>query len=202
MKKPTRRKSALPAVQKLPATGDRLLSDLRTLIETARARTAQAVNAGLVLLHWSIGERIRRDILKEKRAEYGEEIVSALSRQLSAEYGRGFSRFALSRMIKFVEVFPEQEIVAALSQQLGWSHFVELIPIADPLKRDFYAEMCRIERWSIRTLRAKIGGLLFERTAISRKPAELAQQELEALRDEDRLTNLRQHLRGLVRLTQ
>src|SRR3974390_100028 len=63
-------------------------------------------------------------------------------------------------------VFPSREIVGTLSRQLGWSHFLLLLPIKDDLKRDFYAEMCRVERWSVRMLRQKIGGLLFERTAL------------------------------------
>jgi predicted nuclease of restriction endonuclease-like (RecB) superfamily len=165
-----------------------LLSDLRNLIDAGRSRVAQAVNAGLVLLYWSVGERIHREILQEQRAAYGEQIVARVSGQLTADYGRGFSRFALSRMIKFAELFPDRKIVAALSQQLGWSHFIEIIPLDDPLKREFYAEMCRLERWSVRTLRAKIGGMLFERTAIAKQPEELARRELEALRTEDRLT--------------
>jgi predicted nuclease of restriction endonuclease-like (RecB) superfamily len=114
--------------------------------------------------------------------------VQTLAAQLSAEYGRGFDRTNLFHMIRFVEVFPAQEIVYALSRQLGWTHFRTIIYLTDPLQRDFYAEMCRIERWSTRTLRAKIQGMLYERTAISRKPDELARQELAALRDEDRLT--------------
>jgi predicted nuclease of restriction endonuclease-like (RecB) superfamily len=65
---------------------------------------------------------------------------------------------------------------------------LEIIYLKEPLQRDFYAEICRVERWSVRTLRSKIRGMLYERTAISRKPAELAQQELEALREEDRMT--------------
>jgi predicted nuclease of restriction endonuclease-like (RecB) superfamily len=91
-------------------------------------------------------------------------------------------------MIRFAEVFPSQQVVGTLSQCLGWSHFVEIIYLPNDLQRDFYAEMCRIERWSVRTLRAKVQSMLFERTALSRKPAELARQELEALREEDRLT--------------
>jgi predicted nuclease of restriction endonuclease-like (RecB) superfamily len=71
---------------------------------------------------------------------------------------------------------------------LGWTHFVQLLPIEDRLKRDFYAEMCRVERWSTRTMEKKIQSMLFERTALSRKPAELAEIELKQLRDEDRLT--------------
>jgi predicted nuclease of restriction endonuclease-like (RecB) superfamily len=91
-------------------------------------------------------------------------------------------------MIQFSEAFPEQAIVQTLSAQLGWSHFVELLGISDPLARDFYAELCRVERWTVRTLRDKIRGMLFERTALSKKPAALARQELAKLRDEDRLT--------------
>lgn len=79
-------------------------------------------------------------------------------------------------------------IVATLWQQLSWSHFREILPLEDPLKRDFYAEMCRIERWSVRTLRQKIDRFLFERTAVSKKPEELIRQDLDTLRDEDRLT--------------
>ena len=92
--------------------------------------------------------------------------MSSLSAQLTAEYGRGFSRQNLFRMIQFAEVFPDEEIVSSLMRQLSWTHLIYIIPLDDPLKRDFYAEMCRLERWSVRTLRAKIGGMLFERTAL------------------------------------
>jgi predicted nuclease of restriction endonuclease-like (RecB) superfamily len=165
-----------------------LLADLRSLIDAGRTRVAQAVNAGLVLLYWGVGERIRRDLLGEQRAAYGQEIVSTVSRQLTVNYGQGFSRPNLFKMIRFAEAFPDRQIVQTLAAQLGWSHFIELIPLDDPLMRDFYAEMCRLERWSVRTLRAKIGGMLFERTAIAKKPAKLARRELEALRTEERLT--------------
>jgi len=80
------------------------------------------------------------------------------------------------------------QIVSTLSRQLGWSHFVEIIPLEDDLKRDFYAEMCRIERWNVRTLRQKISGMLFERTALSKKPEKLIREELDTLRAEDKLT--------------
>jgi len=91
-------------------------------------------------------------------------------------------------MVKFAELFPEGSIVATLSRQLGWSHFKEIIPLKDDLQREFYAEMCRLERWSVRTLRERIQSMLYERTAISKKPEELAKAELSALRDEDKLT--------------
>ncbi len=182
--KPTRKRP--PAVKRPPP--QRLLGDIRVLIEQAHEHLARAVNAGLVSLYWQIGRRIRQDILHQRRAEYGEHIVSELSTQLTAEYGRGFSRPNLFRMIAFADSFPSEEIVSTLSRQLGWSHFVEILALDDPLRRDYYAEMCRVERWSVRTLRHKIAHLLFERTAVSRKPDKLIQQDLAALRDEDRLT--------------
>ena len=168
-------------------SGD-LIGDIRSLIETARHNVAVTVNAGLTILYWQIGNRIRQDILKEKRAKYGEEILPTLSAKLVPEFGNGFSVRNLSRMIQFAEVFPDKEIVVTLSRQLSWSHFVSILPLKDDLQRDFYAEMCRIERWSVRTLRKKIDGMLYERTAISRKPEELIEKDLAALREEDKLT--------------
>ncbi|HXX34368.1 MAG TPA: DUF1016 N-terminal domain-containing protein, partial [Thermodesulfobacteriota bacterium] len=146
-----------------------LFQDLRALIIEARQDVARQVNSALVLLYWRVGQRIRQDILKEKRAEYGEEIVPTLSSQLSEEFGSNFSTRNLWHMIRFAEVFSDEKIVNALSTQLGWTHFRHIIALDDPLKRDFYAEMCRIERWSTRTLEKKISGMLFERTALSKK---------------------------------
>ncbi len=169
---------------KTPATNS-LLGDLRQLIEAAREQTARAVNSTLVVMYWQIGKRIREDVLQNERAEYGREILSTLSKELKADYGNGFSVPNLSRMVRFAEVFPDQRIAQTLSAQLSWSHFVELVPLEDSLKRDFYAEMCRVERWSVRTLRHKIGHLLFERTAVSKKPETLIAKDIATLRDED-----------------
>ena len=177
------------AMTKFPKPSDTLFQDLRALIIEARQDVARQVNSAIGSC--STGAWVnasRQDILKEKRAEYGEEIVPTLSTQLVKEFGMGFNEKNLRRMIQFAEVFPEEQIVVTLSRQLGWSHFVAIIPLDDDLKRDFYAEMCRIERWSVRTLRQKISGMLFERTALSKKPVELAKQELTQLREEDKLT--------------
>jgi hypothetical protein len=138
-RKPGRRKPAIRSPRELALPTARLVEDIRTLIEAAREQTARAANSALVGLYWQIGTRIRQDVLREQRAEYGEQIVSALSAQLTAEYGRGFGRRNLFRMIQFAERFPDDRIVSALSAQLGWSHFVEILSFDDPLKRDFYA---------------------------------------------------------------
>lgn len=169
-------------------TNEVLFDEIRSLIEETRSRVASTVNSALVLMNWHIGKRINDEILQNKRAEYGNEIVVTLSQQLTAEYGKGFTRANLFRMVQFAEIYPDIEIVASLTRQLTWTHVVELLPIKDQLKRDFYAEMCRIERWNVRTLRGKIQGMLFERTAISRKPEETIKTELAELRDEDKLT--------------
>jgi hypothetical protein len=97
-----------------------------------------------------------------------------VAERLTAEFGRGYTDKNLRHMIRFFEAFPDREIVYALSRQLSWTQFRSLIYLDDPLKRDFYAEMCRIERWNTRTLQKKIGGMLFERTSLSRKPERLA----------------------------
>jgi predicted nuclease of restriction endonuclease-like (RecB) superfamily len=158
------------------------------MINQAKRSVASVVNTHLIALNWQMGRRIRSEILKKKRAGYGEEILATLSQELTKEYGQGFTISSLSRMLKFAELFPDEQIVATLSRELSWSHFVDLFPIKDSLKRDFYAEMCRIEKWNVRTLRRKIGSMLYERTAISKKPELVAKAELEALRKEDQLT--------------
>jgi predicted nuclease of restriction endonuclease-like (RecB) superfamily len=91
-------------------------------------------------------------------------------------------------MIRFAEAFPDAEIVSALRRQLSWTHFKQLIYLDDPLKRDFYAQMCRVECWSTRVLRQKTDSMLYERTALSRKPEKLIRNELDALRDNDQVT--------------
>jgi hypothetical protein len=151
----------------------KLLKELRNLILAARAGVAQAINSGQVVLYWQIGRRLRTEVLGAKRAGYGERIVVVVAERLTAEFGRGFTDKNLRHMIRFAEAFADWEIVYALSRQLSWTQFRSLIYLDDPLKRDFYAEMCRIERWNTRTLQKKIGGMLFERTALSRKPEQL-----------------------------
>ena len=96
-----------------------MLTDLRELILHAREGVARAVDLGLTTLYWHVGRRIRQDILKERRADYGAQIVSVLSAQLSAEFGRGFSRRNLFNMVRCAEVFPEPRIVQPLAAQLS-----------------------------------------------------------------------------------
>lgn len=167
----------------LPVTDPALVAELRQLIDAARQRAAVAVNAELTLLYWQIGHRIHREVLAGQRAGYGEQIVSALGRHLTQEYGRGFSAKNLRHMIRFAEVFPDEAKVSALRRELSWTHIKSLIYLDDPLKRDFYIELCRLEGWSSRQLQERIQSMLFERSAISRQPEQTIQADLQALRE-------------------
>lgn len=165
-----------------------LLEDLKRLIEHARQSIACTVNAGLTIAYWRVGHRILKENLQNERADYGKQIVVTVSRQLASDYGNGFNEKNLRRMIQFSEMFPEEEIVVSLARQLTWSHLIKLITIKDSIKRDFYAEMSRIEQWNVRTLRKKIDSMLYERTALSKKPDAVIKAEVAALRQEDRVT--------------
>jgi len=165
-----------------------LLDDIRKMINEIRSIIAITANAGLTMLYWRIGTRINKEILKGKRAEYGMKIVSTVSRQLETEYGNGYSIKNIRHMIRFAEAFTDELIVSTLSRQLSWSHFKEIIYLKQPLQKEFYAEMSRVERWSVRTLRKKISSMLYERTAISKKPEKLIQLELQKLREEDQMS--------------
>lgn len=184
MPKKTNEMSLQPSVK-----ADALLIDLRQIIDNARMRVASTANYELTMMYWHIGERINRDVLANQRAEYGKQIVSTVARQLQTLYGtQGFEKTAISRMMKFAKLFPDEKIVAPLAQQLSWSHFMEVIPLKDALQREFYLTMAASERWSKRMLREKIGGMLYERTAIATKPDELVRKELAELRDDNTLS--------------
>jgi predicted nuclease of restriction endonuclease-like (RecB) superfamily len=190
MKKLSHKSTDMQKLEIVPSTvvSDRLFGDIRLLIESAKSHLAKTASNVLATLYWNVGKRIKEEILGNERAQYGKEIVSALGRQLTAEYGKGFSEKSLWHMIRFVQVYPNEKIVSAMRRELSWTHFKEIIYIDDPLKRDFYAEMCRIERWNTRTLHAKIQGMLYERTALSKKSEKLIKRELAELREDDRMT--------------
>ena len=137
MEKTQSRDKVVVLKSKNPEITGRLLSDIRLMIEQSRHRVFQAINAEIVLLYWNIGKRIREDVLKEKRADYGQRIVSALSMKLSEEYGNGFAEKNLRRMIQFTEVYPEEKIVVSLIRQLSWTHFLAIIPLKDQLHAIF-----------------------------------------------------------------
>jgi predicted nuclease of restriction endonuclease-like (RecB) superfamily len=137
-----------------------------------------AINSELTLLYWHIGRRISDEVLGNERAEYGKQVVVGLAKALTAEYGKGWGNKQLLHCIRFAESFSDITIVSTVSRQLSWSHFQVLIYLKEPLARDFYAQMCQLERWSVRVLRKQVGSMLFERTAISKKPEQVVEHTL------------------------
>jgi len=173
----------------LPINNSQFFGEIREMIDKARQVVATAVNAELSILYWNVGRRINNEILQHRRAEYGAEIVKQLSDNLTMEYGRGWSEKHLRHCIRFSEIFADKEIVYTLCRQFSWSHIRLFIYIDDPLKRDFYIEISRIEKWSVRNLQERINSMLFERTAISRKPEETAADDLKALREHGEISS-------------
>ena len=168
------------------ASQESLIQDLRQIIEQARGHVAATANYALTMMYWHIGERINREVLGNHRADYGKQIVSAVSTQLQTEYGKkGFETRSIWRMMQFAQLFPDYKIVSAVSTQITWSHVVEILPLKDELQREFYLTLAASERWSIRQLRKEIDGMLYERTAIATKPDELIKKELSTLRDDN-----------------
>ena len=165
-----------------------LLTDVRHMIDAARARAAVAINAELTLLYWQVGRRLRDDMLGGERAGYGQQIVPALAERLTAEYGRGWSVQQLRHCMRMAEVFPDEAILSALRRELSWTHLKTLMYVDDPHKRDFYIELCRLERWSSRQLQERMQSMLFERSALSRQPDAVIQHELAHLRDTQQLS--------------
>jgi predicted nuclease of restriction endonuclease-like (RecB) superfamily len=154
-------------------SSNNLFHEILLLVEEARNFVANTSNKTITILYWRIGERINKDLLDNKRAEYGKQIVSELATKLQMHFGkRGFQERNIRRMMQFAELFPDFQIVSELATQLSWSHFIELFTIKDNLQREFYTQMAQYEKWGTKQLRAKIDGMLYERTLISEKPEE------------------------------
>ncbi|MFN9537590.1 MAG: YhcG family protein [Pseudanabaena sp.] len=165
-----------------------LFSEIRQLIDAAKQRAAIAINAEITMLYWQVGDRIQTEILKRQRAEYGKQVITELSQHLTQTYGKGWSERQLRYCILIAEVFPDREILHTLCAKLSWSHLKLIMGIDDQLKRNFYIEITQLENWSVRQLQERINSMLFERTAISRKPEETIRHDLEQLRENKQIS--------------
>ncbi len=132
-------------------------------------------------MYWSIGNYINTDLRSSGQVTYGSEILATLSQQLTRDFGKGYTYSALTRMCKVAASFNRTNI-ATLSQQLSWSHLIELSAVEDVTKQEFYTQLCVYEKWSVRQLRKKTDEMLFERTAISAKPETTIKLSLEKLK--------------------
>jgi len=172
----------------LPIDHSQLSTDIRKLIDAAKQRAAVAVNAEISLLYWQVGKRIQQDVLQGERAEYGKKVIAGLSKQLKQVYGKGWSEQQLRHCLYAAETFNDEKIFYTLCRELSWSHLRQLMYMDDSLKRDFYIEMCQLERWSVRQLQGRVNSMLFERTALSKKPEETISHDLATLREEKKVS--------------
>ena len=161
-----------------------LLKDIKAILEHARTQVKQTVNSAMVQAYWQIGRLIVEDEQQgSQRAEYGKAVLQALSKQLSAEYGKGFDTRNLRNMRKFYQSFPNWN---AVRTELSWTHYRALIRIGNEQARTWYMQEAQQQAWSARALERQMGTLYYERLLASKEktPVEQeAQEKTHALAD-------------------
>lgn len=160
-----------------------LFSDVCEIIESSRHRIANYVNTEVCMTYWQVGTRIKEDVLFNKRAEYGKQVLKNLSKRLNVRYGKGWGYKTLQHCVRAAYTFSEDEIVYATRRQLYWSHLRSIMYLKDELARQFYIEMTALEHWDTRTLDEKIDNQFYETTALSRRPEDVIRKELAELKD-------------------
>lgn len=153
-----------------------IFEEIKGLINNSRDRVYSAVNTEMLNLYWNIGKIIMEIQQGNERATYGEAVLEKLSKKLTNEFGKGFSKRNLERMRRFYVCFP---IATTLLSQLSWSHYLELIKIEEENKRNFYLKEAVNSKWSVRELQRQKNSLLYERLALSQdktKVLELAEK--------------------------
>lgn len=165
-----------------------IYEEITLVIKDSKNKVASAVNSEMIILYWNVGKIIKTQILNDERAEYGRATVKSLSKELVDNYGKGYSQRNLFNMVNLYEAINDFEILQTLSAKLSWSHLLKLIAIDDELKRKFYITMCINERWSVRTLEDRINSMLYERTAISKKPEQTIINDLKALSENNKMS--------------
>ena len=166
---------------------EKLIIEVENLIVETKDNIVVNVATEATLLYWNVGKLINTILLENKRADYGKSIIDNLSTNLLIKQGKLWNNKMLWNCSKFNTIFPDESILYALSRQLSWTHFRKLIYIEDELKREFYIEMCKLEKWSTRMLEDRIKSMLYERTAISKKPNQTIKNDLELLKNEQKM---------------
>lgn len=161
----------------------RLYDDVCNIIDEARYRVAVYVNSEASMMNWNVGKRIKEDILNNKRADYGQQVIKRLAKKLIQRYGNGWGFQKLQHCVRAAYTFSEDEIIYATQRQLYWSHLRSIMSIKDELERQFYIEMTALEHWDTRTLDDKIDKQFYLTTALSRRPEAVIRKELNNLRE-------------------
>lgn len=143
-----------------------IVNDIKHILIDARQRVSVTVNSELVGTYWKIGEVIvKHEQNNNERAEYGRSTMKSLSKMLTTEFGKGFSRSNLQNMRLLYLTYP---ICQSVIGKLSWTHYCELLTISDKDKRGFYEQECINSNWSIRELRRQIETSLYERLLLSK----------------------------------
>lgn len=167
---------------------EELVNDVVGMVASARQRVAVAVNREVSMLYWLVGQRILRDILGNERAAYGKRVIETVAGRLTEEFGSGWSVRHLRVCVQVAEIFSNEQIWHTLCAELSWSHIRLIASEEQEIKREFYIELAKIEGWSVRQLQERMQSMLFERTAISRKPELTIKNDLQLLRHEQKMT--------------
>ena len=144
-----------------------LFDEISGLIERSRRTIYAQASGTTVFLFWEIGKRVNGEVLENKRADYGKKIVSMLSTQLTAKFGRSFAVRNLRRMMQFAEQFPNFEIVSMPSTQLSWSHIIEILPLKTQNAKLYYLSEAARGIISVVQLREMIKRKAYERKEIA-----------------------------------
>lgn len=157
-----------------------LLQDAQQIIDNSRQQAYRSVNIAILQRNWLLGKRISDEILKgEDRAEYGDQVILHLSKELNGIYGKGFNKNNLYDFVRFYKIFPT---LSGKSELLSWSHYVLLMSVTDPTARDWYAHEAFSETWSVRTLHRNISSQYYHRMIQSHNQSAV-QREMHELTD-------------------
>lgn len=151
---------------------DDILKDMCSIIESSQKAAYQAVNTALVRRNWLLGYRIASEEMQgEERAKYGAEIIKKLARELSAEYGKGFTKSSLYSFYSFYKTYPEifQTVSGKSQRLLSWSHYAVLLQVNDKKARVWYEKEAVEQIWSVRTLQRNISSQYYYRMLQTQK---------------------------------
>lgn len=155
-------------------TNSSLLDNAQHIIEQTRQESYCSVNISMILFNWLLGKRISEERQQgESRAEYGDEVIKRLPRELTAIHGKGFTKNNLYRLVLFFKIFPP---VLGQSELLSWSHYLWLLPITDEAARNWYAHEAFTETWSVRTLQHSIASQYYYRLLQSQNKEEVSER--------------------------
>jgi len=173
-----------------------ILQDMRKIIEASRKTAYQAVNVALLRRNWLLGKRIAEEELKGNgRAEYGLEIIKKLSKELTGEYGKGFTKTNLYTFYQFYKTFPEifHSVSGKSGALLTWTHYRTLLQVKDDKARAWYEKEAMEQTWAVRTLQRNIESQYYYRLVLSqnKEPVTTEMEKLTSVYQKDKLEYLK-----------